>query len=44
MANLMWFKQEDALDILLLEPMDDLPIASPTLEEEATLLSKPPEA
>ena len=43
MANLMWFLEEDILDILLLEPAGDQPLASPTPEEEATLLSKPQE-
>ena len=41
MANLMWFEEEDVLEIPLLEPMDDFSIASPTLEEEATLLGEP---
>ena len=44
MANLMWFEEEDVLEIPLVEPTDDLSIVSPTLEEEATLLSKPAEA
>ena len=43
MANLMWF-EEDVLDIPLLEPSDDLQIASPTPEEEAALLGEPQEA
>ena len=32
------------MDILLLEPVDSLRLASPTPEEEAVLLSKPQEA
>ena len=43
-ANLRQFKEEYVLKIQLLESVYDLPIASPTLEEEAALLSKPPEA
>ena len=44
MANLVQFEQDDILEILLLEPTDDLPIVSPTLEEEAAFISEPPEA
>ena len=44
MTNLMWFEEEDILEIPLLEPADNLPIASLTLEEEATLLGKSQEA
>ena len=44
MANLMQFAEEDILEIPLVEPTDDMTIVSPTLEEEVTLLSKPPEA
>ena len=44
MANLMWFEEGDILEIPLLEPTDDLPIASPTPEEEASLLGEPQEA
>ena len=41
MANLMWFVEEDILDIPLLEPADDCPLVSLTPEEETVLLSKP---
>ena len=44
MANLMWFQEEDILEIPLLEPAYDLPIASPTLEEGTLPISKTPEA
>ena len=43
-ANLMWFMEEDILDIPLLEPADDLPLVSLIPEEEAMLLSEPQEA
>ena len=41
MANLMWFKEEDVLEILLLKLSGDVPVASPTPAEEATLLDEP---
>ena len=44
MANLMHFMEEDVLEAMLLEPVDDQPLAFPTLEEETTLLGKPLEA
>ena len=34
-AKLMWFVEEDFLDILLLEPTGDLPLVFPAPEEEA---------
>ena len=43
-ANLMQFEEEIVLEMLLLEPTDDLPIVSPTPEEEATLLDESQEA
>ena len=44
MANLMWLMEEDVLDIPLLEPVDDLLLATLTPEEEATLLCESQEA
>ena len=44
MANLMWFEEEDLLEILLLKSMDDMPIASPMPAEEAALLEEPEES
>ena len=44
MANLMWFEEEDILEILLLEPVDNLPIVFLTPEEEAVLLGGSKEA
>ena len=44
MAILMWFREGNVLEILLLEPMDDLAIASLTPEEKAVLLGEPQEA
>ena len=41
---LMWFEEEDVLEIPLLESLDDEPIVSPTPAEEATLLDEPQEA
>ena len=32
LADFMWFEEEDVLEILLLEPVDDLPMAFPSLE------------
>ena len=43
-ANLMWFEEEDILEILLLESIDSSPIASLTPEEEAALLGEPQES
>ena len=44
MANLMHFWEEDVLEIPLLDPADDMPVASPTPLKEATLLDEPQEA
>ena len=44
MANLMWFQEEDVLQIPLLEPVDDLPIVSLTPKAVAMLLGEPQEA
>ena len=43
MANLMWFEEGDVLEIPLLEPTDDLPIASQTSQEDAALPGEPQE-
>ena len=44
MTNLMWFTEEDLLDAMLLEPVDDQQVVSPTPEEETALLAEPQEA
>ena len=44
MTNLMWFGEEDDLNAMLLEPVDNWQLASPTLEEETALLGEPKEA
>ena len=41
--HLMWFGEEDVLEILLLESAGDKPIVSPTPVEEAALLDGPQE-
>ena len=43
MADLMQFGEEDILEIPLLEPADDMPVASPIPAEEAALLDEPQE-
>ena len=43
-AKLMWYVEEDFLDILLLEPTGDLPLVSPAPEEEAAPHGEPHEA
>ena len=40
----MWFEEEDVLEILLLKPVDDLPLASLIPQEEAVPLIEPQEA
>ena len=44
MANFMQFGEEDILEIPLLEPVDDVPVASLTPAEETALLDEPQEA
>ena len=44
MTSLTWCEEEDILEIPLLEPTNNLLIASPTPEEEAALLGEPQEA
>ena len=44
MMNLIQFMEEDVLDAMLLEPVDDWQLVSPTPEVETTLLCEPQEA
>ena len=40
----MWFEEEDILEIPLLEPMDNLPIAFLAPKEEVALIGEPKKA